>query len=96
MMVYWQGGGLKSLFFTGGVEANFPFVDYVNSLLAWPAPVHWYNFTHRTPNPVQGKEYFPLLSKVVISISKPQSPDSPTDTTSASLLLQQRNVSLCL
>lgn len=40
-MMYWRGGGLKSLFFTGGVEANFPFV---NSVLAWLAPVHWYNY----------------------------------------------------
>lgn len=43
-MMYWQGGGLKSLFSTGGVEANFPFVDYVNTALAWLAPVHWYNY----------------------------------------------------
>lgn len=44
MMMYWQGGGLKSLFFTGGVEENFPFVNSVNSVLAWLAPVDWYNY----------------------------------------------------
>lgn len=29
---------------TGGVKANFSFVDCVNSMLAWLVPVDWYNY----------------------------------------------------
>lgn len=100
MTMYWQGGGLKSLFLTGGVEMNFPFVDYVNCVSMASTCTLVQLFTHRTPNPAQSKEYFPFLSmvqfKVVIAISKSQSPDYPADTTSTNLLLQQKNVSLCL